>query len=364
MKKISLLTVLIFAVGCSTVPSIRVSQPWLRSLKSGQLIESNKSLKIEVSGTTSPLIGNEQLTSDKLHSYLGNLLIRRGFIINNTTYAYDVKLSYRTTRSEKMRMVSSMNSVNAYAIYESAGVISSNLGVSTARAVSALTSRSGTVSTQELEQVVSYTHTISIELSNREGELLWKGESTWDNQELNLLNRIIPALQLLLSDLPSDKSYRPEIPEIKDTHVENYYRLACQGQWFTCPALPYKIEFPHDRSHKGLSIIPDCVKNQNALAAYIDLLQTAEYALPRGNEKDWEDPLEISLWTNVTLGGQYYLGPTKAPTNVIIELAGQSDGYYIDECRTVTEQEYSDFNKHMEKWREMLSNYFDVYKKK
>jgi hypothetical protein len=361
------LFLLLFIIGCATVPSLRVSQPWIRSLKSNQLIEPTKNIKVEVAGITSPLLGSEQLTSDKLKLYLTRLIKRRGFLIDNTTYDYLMKLSYRTDRNDKIKYSSSISSTNAQAYVISTGSgagATSGLGVSIARAVGAIVSSSRTMGTQTAEQTLSYIHTISMELSNREGVLLWKGESTWDSEELNLMNGIIPALQLILSDLPTDKTVRPEIPEVKETHVKNYYRLECKDAWFTCPALPYRILFSDKNSRYTLDVsIPSEIKNQNAFAAYVDLVQTAEYALPKGNTDDWSDPLKLSLWENVTLGGQYFLGPQKTPVNILIKLTGKSDGYYIAECKIATDKEYSDFNNNLTTWRQILKNYYDVYER-
>jgi hypothetical protein len=256
--------------------------------------------------------------------------------------------------------VSSSN-LNAYAIATGSGAgATSGLGVSIARAVSAVVSRSATVSTQTADETISYTHTISMEISDRDGSILWKGESTWDSPELNLINRIIPALQLLLSDLPADRTTRPEVPEIKESHVLNYYRLECEEVWFTCPALPYRIMFSERTPDKKKSL-PSSVNNPSALAAYVDLIQTAEFALPDGNERDWKDPLDVSLWKETTLGGQYSLGPSKKQANILIRLLGKSDGYYVDDCRVVTDQEFSNFNARLAQWRKSLQDYYDVY---
>lgn len=249
-----------------------------------------------------------------------------------------------------------------YTTLTNAGVgATSGLGVSIARTISALSSRSTTVGTQSAEQILSYTHTIAIEISSKDGLALWKGESTWDTGDLNILIGIIPALQLILSDLPSDRSVRPEVPEVKDTHINNYFRLMCKDAWFTCPALPYRIYFAeHSQSIAGPKA-PVGINNPNALAAYVDLVQTAEYALPGGDEKAWKNPLELSLWKNVTLGGQYFLGPDKKAVNIIIELTGKSDGYYIEKCKIADDKEYSDFNLRLRMWREALYYYYDVY---
>jgi len=274
-----------------------------------------------------------------------------------------LRLTYKTERSDKLHFASAVSSsnFNAYVIATGSGAgATSGLGVSIARAVSVVISRSATVSTQTADETISYTHTISMEISDRDGSILWKGESTWDSPELNLINQIIPALQLLLSDLPADQTTRPEVPEIKESHVLNYYRLECEGVWFTCPALPYRIMFPKRTSDKKKSL-PSSVKNPYALAAYVDLIQTAEFALPDGNERDWKDPLDVSLWKKITLGGQYSLGPSKKQANILIRLLGEPDGYHVGDCRVVTDQEYSDFNARLAQWRKLLQDYHDVY---
>lgn len=361
-----LLFMLLIIIGCSTVPSDQVSRPWIRSLKSNQIIDPTKTIKIEVSGTTSPLLGSEKLTSDKLRFYLTYLLKRRGFTIDNNKYDYLVKLSYRTERSDKTRLSSTVSSTNsqAYGISTETGAgATSGLGVSLARAIAISASNSSTHFTQRVDQLLSYTHTISIELSNQEGSILWKGESTWDSKQLNLINEIIQPLQLILSYLPSDNAVLPEIPEVKDTHVKNYYILECKDYWFTCPALPYRILFHNSSSSPKYIQIPEEVSNQNAFVAYVYLIQTAEYAVPDGDENDWKEPMESSLWKRVTLGGQYLLGTQKTPINVLVKLRGNSDGYYINECKIATEKEFSEFNKKLIKWRDILSDYYDFYQK-
>lgn len=354
-------------LGCATVPTLRVPQPWVRSLKSTQPINPIAKLKVEVSGTTNPLLGNEQLTADRIREKLSNLLKRRGFSIENASPEYVVQLSYKTERSDKFRFSSAVASTNvqAYAIATGAGAgATSGLGVSVARAVSALATRWSTVSEQTAEQILLYTHTISIELRNREGLIVWKGESTWDSDELNLIGRIVPAIQLIVSDLPTDRLTRPEIPEVKRSHVTNFYKLECEDSWFTCPALPYRILFQGRKieiGHEEKTSIPSSVKDQYALAAYVDLIQTAEYALPSGDEDDWKDPIQVSLWEEVTLGGQYLLGTDRKPVNILIKLTGKSDGYYIDECKVASDQDFSKFSAQFSKWRQALQDYYDVY---
>ena len=364
-KLILTLSILLMS-GCATVPSLRVPQPWIRTLQSDQLINPTKKVKVEVIGKTYPLLGNEELTSEKIKSFLTQLLRRRGFDIGNDGYEYLVKLYYKTDRKDKMNFASASSTTNsaAYGITTNTGIgVTSGLGVSIARAIGFLASQSSTENIQSAEQIISFNHTIAIELSNKDGVILWKGESTWDTGELDLIKGIIPAMQLILSDLPSDMTIRPEVSEVKESHVKNYYRIECKDVWFTCPALPYRILFNENAYPSKKISIPSGIYNRNAFAAYVDLIQTAEYALPDGDENDWSDPLEVSLWEKVTLGGQYLLGPDKLPVDILIKLYGRSDGYYVEECKIATRQEYSDFNHKLMKWRQMLADYYNFYKK-
>lgn len=354
----------IIIVGCATVPTLRVPQPWIRSLKLAQPINPNSKMKVDVIGTTTPLLGDEQLTEEIVREKLSYLLKRRGFTIDSSSPDYLVQLSYKSERSDKFRFLSAgvYSNVQMYDLAAGSGTDAlTGLGVTIARAVSALATRSTTVSEQTVEQMPSYTHTIAIEIRSRDRLILWKGESTWDSNELNLISRIIPAMQLILSDLPTDQSNLPEIPEVKSSHVVNYYKLECEDFWFTCPALPYRILFEKKLNPRAKTEIPSSVKDQYALAAYVDLIQTAEYALPSGSEDDWTDPIQISLWEKVTIGGQYLLGADRKPVYVLIKLVGKSDGYYIDECKVASDEEFSKFSAQFSKWRQVLQDYYDVY---
>ena len=61
------------------------------------------------------------------------------------------------------------------------------------------------------------------------------------------------------------------------------------------------------------------IKHVVALSAYIDLIQTAEYALPQGKEKN-TNPLDRDIWSKVQLGGIYYLGNDDIPRKILINL--------------------------------------------
>jgi hypothetical protein len=270
-------------IGCATVPEVRVVQPWTRSQTSTETIPIGAKMKIDITGNTLPLLGNENITSEKIQDKVTYLMERRGFKIDSSN-DYVVRCYYKTERVEKFRLSSylstSSGSIAALATKSISGA-SYGLGVSAARTVGAFLSKSSTVANQTAEKTVAFTHTISIDILNNTGKLVWKGESTWDSEELNILRGILPILQLIMSDLPSDQSFKPEIPEVGKFHTNNYYRLECSNIWFACPALPYRIRFLASET---------TINDRKALAAYVDLIQTAEYALPQGDESDWSDP--------------------------------------------------------------------------
>ncbi len=351
----------VILVGCSTAPAVRVAQPWRRSLTSGPPIRIGV-VKIETEGKTFPLLGNERLLADSIGKNLAYLLARRGFVTADSAHDYLVQVAYKTERRERLQSYSSVATSSTSASVsrsESGAGATLGLGVSIARAIGALVGKSETVSQQTTEQVTSFSHTISVEIREKDGQVVWKGESTWDSSELNLISGIIPALQLVLSDLPADPSIQPSVPEVRADHVENYFKLECKDRAFTCPALPYWIWLKRPRFAD--EEMPREVRNPYALAAYVDLLQTAEYAIPSGDEEDWKFPLQPSLWGRATLIGQYRLGPSGRPVNVVIKLVGSEEGYYLDECMAVSDQEYAAYNQRLLKWRGALEDYYDVY---
>jgi hypothetical protein len=130
--------------------------------------------------------------------------------------------------------------------------------------------------------------------------------------------------------------------------------------------LPYRIAFqdltsdPEDGSAKVQNAIPASIKYPEALAAYLDLVTTAEIALPAGDE-DWSDPLKRDLWKKVTLGARYRLTPDEKPVAVLVRLTGDWFGYTVKDCRIATDAEFSAFESDLARWQETLREYFKVY---
>ena len=104
------------------------------------------------------------------------------------------------------------------------------------------------------------------------------------------------------------------------------------------------------------------VDNPEALEAYMDLILTAEYALPIGN-RNYKNPLEKSNWAKVQLGGIYYLGEDNLPVNILITLRGESKGYCVENCKIVSVDEYLRYEDKLLEWQQAVSKMYDVYER-
>ncbi len=352
-----------YLCGCAArVPHVRAWQPWTRVVDTPTSLEKGAVIAIYMDGKTAPLPDGDELLHKELERRTEALLSRRGYSTSDREFDYELRMIYKTERNDMLSVMSSVKTVN-YALMAtgtgSGSATSSGLGVSLARSIAALALASANMAEQSVTESVSYTHSISIAISDKLGEEIWKGESTWDSPQLDILAEISSVLQLLFSGLPIDSSVRPEVSEAKGSHAANYFKLYCIQRWFTCPALPYRIAFSAER-YALVNGIPKTIKNPEALPAYLDLIQTAEYALPHGS-KDREDPLRNDLWSKAMLGRQYLLGPEQRPVNVLVKLTGHSQGYLVEKCWLATDDEYAAFEGELMDWRQLLEEYYDVF---
>jgi len=346
---------LMFINGCTaTIPSVKAWRPWIRAISSNQEILPTAKITTEVNGQSLPLLGEETLTSDQIKQKLNLLLARRGFVIRNGASDYKLILKYKTERRDKPVSLS-------YSSSSGLSVTKYGLGIDIAQEVHNALVMSRLVNMQTSTELASFTHTISVELYDElsePGEPIWKGESTWDSGNINIISDMITGLQLVLSYLPAQAGLTPKVDEVKPSHARNYYNLVCRDRRFACPALPFKISFAEPKAWDER--LPGSIKDENALAAFVDLIQTAEYALPAGDD-DWSNPTKIELWKKVKLGGRYSLSPTGRFVNILIELSGKEDAYYIKKAWIASDAEYAQFEDSMSSWRKALVDYYDVF---
>lgn len=152
------------------------------------------------------------------------------------------------------------------------------------------------------------------------------------------------------------------MPRVKPDRAQSYFNIACFNRWFCCPALPFRVAFERPKFDADAfePTLPRAIRNQEALEAYVDLVQTAEYALPIGSDA-YRYPLASSLWRKVQLGKKYCLGSDSTETAVLLTLEGHSDGYLIEDCRIASAEEFRDYETRLSRWRMALNWYYDVY---
>lgn len=358
--------------GCASVPAHMGWRPWTRYFETSDVPKTGMVIKTEIAGQVDPLLGTQNLREAKIKEEMDHLLERRGYIIGNDSFEYRMVLTYRTEKEADFAFSSESRTFGLTDVSSRLGSVAGaiyGLGVSAANAVSKVSVSSITVSKSTVEKATSYTHSAALEIFARDGRAVWKGEALWNSAGVDIDSDIFWALQLMLSNLPYNPLIKPEVPEVNEIKACNYYQLYCSGKVFKCPALPYGISFESqslnsDKNYTGASFqyVQVEVYSPNALAAYIDLLQTAEYALPTG-DNDWKDPMRGSLWRKVELGGQYLLGNEKRPVNILIKLRGEKEGYYIEKCWIATDKEFAAFETRMTEWRSALMDFFNIYSK-
>jgi hypothetical protein len=283
-----------------------------------------------------------------LKSRVVDLLTRRGYTISEDA-DWKISLKYKTTAQEVLNLESSY-----YQSYGStlAGSGSSGFGLgvlwASLRSYARTTTR--TSSRLDVSQGTGYDHVIGLELHGPRGDLAWKGDATWRMANMELRNALTTALQMVVSQLPSKKEQAVAVDEVKKTHAAIYYRLRCEGWRFSCPALPSDILFPAMLGDD----LPRGVLNPEALDAYVDLIDTAEYALPLGRKGP-------KRWSSVMLGGRYLVGPGKEPVPVLLQLDGMITNYVVKRAYVATPEQFKQYEASLAVWRSELSQYYDVY---
>ena len=359
------LVIMFFSIwlsGCASVPSITVWRPYSAVMKSSEDINPRSRLKINVNGETPPLLGNENLRLDSLNTITKNLLKRRGFIIADSAYDYIVNLIYKTERIDKLHMTSSLHESHSLGMNISSGsgsISKGGLGVNLAIALSRMYSFSQTTSTLNLMDEFCFLHTIAVEIYDNKNDLVWQGESYWESQNVEIFNILASALQYIFCNLPLDDSIVPWADEVKVDHAANFFSLFCVKKKFICPALPYAILF-RSPDETNLLGFPSSICNPEALAACIDLITTAEYAIPMGKFSS-KNIMDEYLWERVQIGHQYLIGPENRKVHLLINMVGRREGYIIDKCWVASDDEFMEYQSKLLNWKIALDEYYNLY---
>ncbi|NGP90265.1 DUF4136 domain-containing protein [Fodinibius halophilus] len=367
-------TVFIIALfaSCATTPQVQVERPWTRTLGQAQSIELGSSIFINVSGDEEYLLIDNPLMDNSVYNVIKNQLVRRDFEIvsskNDAEYVLNVEYQSKDVQVMQTELSSFQSSYQQSAS-------GSGYGVLAALAVSEQTSSNQSVNQAEVSTQTAYRHTLGFSITQND-QTVWTGESTWKSSSLDVSNRITSTTQLLLSKLPGYGEVTPRVKAVNPEKKNNYYNQFIKGNSFFGPSLPYLINFyklsgsrtgpnssgSRTRPNQGLSISESNIariSNPRILHAIVDLIQTAEYALPK--EPNYENPISTSQWAKVKLGGEYYIGNDDEKTYIIVNLVGDKTGYNIDSASKVNRQEYNRFLNDLKKWITALNNYYEVF---
>jgi len=188
----------------------------------------------------------------------------------------------------------------------------------------------------------------------------------WQSEDADILERIDSVLSGLVAELPKETpAAAVPVPMVRSSHAFNYYYVACCGKTFACPALPARILFPGvSRASDGTIIasLPSEIRNTHALAAYVDLVDNAEEALPLGRGS-WQFPPDSLLWTEAMIGGEYLLGERKERARVLVRLFGEDRGYVVRGCWLASEKEYEEYRTRLADWRKAVNEFMSFFAK-
>lgn len=365
MKKYVMLAVSIaFLCSCTVVP-VSVRRPWNRTLAE-ENIPAGSSIAIEVRSISTPLLGTESLVEKEIADKAASLLARRGYQITDQNYQYKLNIYYKTEQQSKSSTsLSSYNKTSVsypYVRYQGGGY-----GVNLAHSIAASIASSEPYTETSTVSYDLFYHTIACEFSNLFDRVVWNYVTTTESLNKDLLRVYAPLLQMAFSSLPTDENIYPRVPKLNPDRFDDFSNVYILGNYYICPALPHLILFWNRHnldSVYGRSLrdtASSLSRNREATFAYLDLLETAEYAIPACKEKHWDDPTDKIIWRKVNLIGKYYLGNDPQPVNIIIELSGTPKNYAVTNCRIADESEFELYQTKYNKWVQKLTEFYDFY---
>ncbi len=355
--------ILVLTIGCTPItPEVRIWQPWTRI---GGEINSVCDLSVSVEIESNILPADNSLLVQNVQSQIENLLHRRGFTISNDlNNPRNFRASIHTVRRDQLRTGYHYRPKYTVSYIQGSSSTTSSAGVAIATILSSLDIKRTVQTYTDIHTSEGYTHTLALGIFESE-DLIWQGESSWDSDSPDVRDQLVSALQLLLSSLPSSENVVPEVKAVIRNKAKNFYDVYCAKRWFSCPALPYRIAFSPPSQWKETwkgeysQLNYSGIENSEAMSAYVDLLSTSEYALPRGRTK-YDQPLNDLLWSKVQVGGSYDIDGLGV-TNIIIDLKGYTWGYGVTKCRIADAKEWEKFEKRQDDWEGALKEFFNFY---
>jgi len=355
---IYLVAVAILLNACAQVP-LSVPRPWNRTL-SERPVEPGSKVSIVVKTMETPLVGSDEMVNNEVLIRAKDLLERRGFIVTDLGPDYTMSIVYRTDSKLKTTTYTS-NDSRAFSFMSS---YSPGLGVILAGSLSTLLASAAATSQQTVKiEHTLYLHTMACELKTDDGNEVWKYDTLIENHNIDFLPVCSSLLQLAFSGLPSTHEVIPRVKKLRPGRFEDFAKLYLTKNYFMCPALPYLIKFNSvsTNTQDGLTGSVKDVENTEATLAYLDLMETAEYAVPAGSKKDWKDPTDLKIWAKASLMGKYYLGNDAKPVNVLIELKGAEDSYKVIKAKLLSDDQYLSYQAKYADWVDALKIYYNFY---
>ncbi|MCL2127726.1 MAG: hypothetical protein FWH38_05685 [Treponema sp.] len=363
IKKLQLLVFFVlFVISCETAPPVKPIA-WTRTLPEQIEIEAGTTISLFTKGETGPLSGNEKFVAQRLEDYASDLLSRRGYNISDEDFQYKCIINYKTSMGSRINFRRQSTS------YTSSRFSTSNyfyLG-------SSIFSNTTTSTITDVYESAAFLHTISVDIFDENDNLLWSGNTAWESSDLNIISHSYMVFQKLFTVLPKTADFLANIPLVREDRILEYYEHYCKDIWFTSFSLPFPIRFdplqkvhqnPNDKNSPEITVLPNTISDGQNLAAYIDLIMMSELALPGGTVEEWEqNPLSVQLWKEAVLGGRYIIGNDDERKNILIDLRiiSGGNGYAVNNCRTVTDNEFDQYEKNMAKWESILNEYYVNY---
>lgn len=364
MKRLLLyaaLSSLVLLVGCAGPVPKSIALPWNRTLSSEKIIPKS-SMSISVECESTPLLGSNQLADNEIAATASDLLARRGFIISEDNPKYKMRIKYRTEIIDQKLIIGSSYLSNPDS---SAGSVHTGLGVALALTMAKNYAWDANYPNTVRREQDMYKHRLVCEIDSADNQVIWQNESFVDCHQLDILSGHTSLLQIAFSALPTTNEVIPRMKKMNSKKLMDFANVYTNRNLHMCPALPHYIAFMSSRNYGNNNIYskfdPLGVSDPSAILAYIDLIRTAEYAIPSGTEKDWRDPTQKSLWNQVTLIGRYYLGQDETPVNVVIDLQGSLNYYIVNKCRLVSDKKYQQYLDKYDAWKRTLVDYYSFF---
>lgn len=372
---VAALGILVAISACTpTPPPLRLSSPWLRADLDRGGVPAGSLVSVKVAGTRATLPGQPDFANAEMAEKVKSALERRGYRIGAADATVEMSLSYRTERHDYSASYSSVRTSNTNStFYQSRSTQHASPAVAIASLVSAFASLSNqsTAVSNWSEARKFYAHDVSICARDRQGALLWQSESTWDSDSVDISDEIDAFIAKSMTSLPRVEGHLVRVPMLADQRATDYYRTYCSGNWFSSPALPYRITFAGASKRVELNTINLWSDSRivtttrssawRALPLYLDLVTHAEDALPIGAKADEVSVTSAAAWSIVLIGNRYTTGRDAAPVNVLMRLVAQPDGYVITDCHTVSDSQYAKYTEMLAEWQDRVRSYWNFY---